>query len=48
MKKLLEKIGIRLYAMKHVEAYSEKVWTVSGITLIVTFALLMIYEGVVY
>lgn len=48
MKKVLEHIGVRLWAIKNEEKYKEKVLGNTAIVFIVVTAIMMIYEGVVY
>lgn len=48
MKKLLEQIGIRLYAFKYVPEYRTKSGVRIATFLIVILSMLCIYETVVY
>lgn len=48
MKKVLEHIGVRLWAIKNEEKYRAKVFGNTGIVVIISIAIMMIYEGVVY
>lgn len=48
MKNILENIGVRLWAIKNEEKYREKVVGNTAVVFILSVAIMMIYEGVVY